>query len=381
MIPLAVPNLTGNENRYLQECIETGFVSSVGPFVSRMEQMVSTSCGAPYSVATASGTTGLHVALTALGVKRDDLVILPTFTFIGSANAIAHCGAEPWLMDVSSQSWTLDVEQLESSLKSKTDRQGDQIIHKESGRRVAAIMPVHVLGMPADMDPIVSIAREYNLPVLADAACALGATYKERKIANVKADISVFSFNGNKTVTAGGGGIVTGSNRELLDRVHHLTTTAKVGPDYDFDEVGFNYRMTNLQAAVGCAQLERLDEFVATKRRIQARYFEALAQNSQVSFFPEPSYAASSCWLAGFVLNEKSHLSVSEIQTRMADAGIQARSFWKPIHLQKPYSNSPVEVTTVTDSFWSRVVTLPCSTSLEVEQQEFVISTLQDILT
>ena len=241
MIPLAVPNVTGNESRYLQECIETGFVSSVGPFVTRLEEMVSRATGAGYSTATASGTTGLHVALIAVGVGRDDLVILPTFTFIGSANAIAHAGASPWLLDINRDGWTLDVAKLSRALQRETHREKRGLIHSKTGRRVGAIMPVHVLGVPADMDAICELARQYQLPVVADAACAIGARYKDRPIGSTGADLSVFSFNGNKTVTSGGGGMVCGEDEALVKKVHHLSTTAKAGADYDFDEVGFDF--------------------------------------------------------------------------------------------------------------------------------------------
>ena len=227
MIPLAVPNLGGNEARYLQECVETNFVSSVGPFVDRFEAMVAEASGASHAVATSSGTTGLHAALTALGVGRDDLVVLPSFTFIASANAISHCGATPWLLDVCGDSWTLDVAQLARVLETQAERRDGDLVHRESGRRVAALMPVYTLGLPAEMEPLVRVAMRHGLPVVADAAAALGARYRGRAVGALGADLSVFSFNGNKTVTAGGGGVVVGEDEALCARVRHLTTTAR----------------------------------------------------------------------------------------------------------------------------------------------------------
>jgi hypothetical protein len=202
MIPLAIPNLAGNEAKYLQECVETNFVSSIGPFVIRFEEMVATAAGARFAVATSAGTTGLHAALAAVGVTRDDLVILPSFTFIASANAIAHCGAMPWLFDVDAGSWTLDGEAVARALAGETERRDGRLVHKGSGRRVAAMMPVFTLGMPADMDRLTALAREYRLPLVVDAAPALGARYKGRAVGALGADLTVFSFNGNKTVTA-----------------------------------------------------------------------------------------------------------------------------------------------------------------------------------
>jgi perosamine synthetase len=367
MIPLAVPNLGGREAEYLRQCIETTFVSSVGPFVTRFEEMVASAASNAHAAATSSGTAGLHAALVALGVGRDDLVILPSFTFIASANAIAHCGALPWLFDVAPDSWTLDPQLLAESLFAETRREKECLIHKPTGRRIAAIMPVHTLGMPADMDPIVALARECGLPVIADGAAALGSTYKGRMPGQLGADLTVFSFNGNKTVTAGGGGAVSGEDAELVQRVRHITTTARVGEDYQHDRVGFNYRMTNLAAAVGCAQMERLPEFVSAKQRIQHQYNDALGGLPGVKLFPSPDWASSACWLAGIVVHNAD--AAINLRRRLKENGIDARSFWKPIHMQAPFLASPVTAQTTSSDIWNRVVTLPCSTGLtEIEQ-------------
>ena len=304
MIPLAVPNLCGNEKRYLQECIETNYVSSVGPFVDRLEDMVNKASGCSRSVATSSGTAGLHLALTAAGVQYQDLVILPSFTFIASANAIAHCGARPWLFDITKDSWTLDPNQLYEELKKTYNLQSGVLTHTKTGRRVSAILPVYTLGLPADMDAINSIAREFEIPVIADAAAALGARYRGRNIGQL-ADISVCSFNGNKTITCGGGGALFGNNVELLEKAFHLSTTARQGAAYDHDEIGFNYRLTNIQAAVGCAQMEQLEQFVARKREIHIAYTEMADEISSINSFPEPAWAESSSWFSGIVLNSQ----------------------------------------------------------------------------
>ena len=378
MIPLAIPDLTGNEAKYLQECVTSTFVSSEGAFVNRLEEMVAALSGAAYAVATSAGTTGLHAALIAAGVERDDLVILPSFTFIGSANAIAHCGAMPYLLDVNKDTWTLDPESLAKVL-SGTDKKNGKVYHRQTGRRIAAVMPVHVLGIAADMDGIVRAAKEHNLPVVADGAAALGTINRGRKIADTGADLTVFSFNGNKTVTAGGGGAICGNDASLVQLARHLTTTARVGADYDHDRIGFNYRMTNLQAAVGCAQLERLSEFVEKKRRIQATYANALTGLSGVLPFPDPAYGKSACWFSGFTLRN-GKMESGELRKSLRERGVDARPFWKPIHLQVPFGGCPREELGVTDELWSTLVTLPCSTSLSNADQSTVIKHVQELL-
>ena len=369
MIPLAIPHLAGNEAKYLQECVETNFVSTVGPFVSRFEEMVASASGAHYAVATSSGTTGLHASLVALGVGRDDLVIIPSFTFIATANAVSHAGATPWLLDVTTESWTLDARQLDHELGATTERNAQgNLIHRPTGRRVAAIIAVYTFGTPADMDDLREVAHRFSLPLVADAAAALGSRYKGRDIAALDADLTVFSFNGNKTITAGGGGVVAGNDKTLVQHVRHLTTTARVGANYDHDVVGFNYRMTNLQAAVGCAQMEMLDAFVETKRRIRRTYNEAF--ESFASPFPEPLWSESACWFSGFVTDATTAIRV---RADLQAAGIDARPTWKPMHLQAPYIDAPRASIEVSDSIWGTIVTLPCSTGISDDELDTVV--------
>lgn len=380
MIPLSVPNLMGNERKYLNECIDTTFVSSVGKFVNRIEEMVAEQCGAKHGVATSSGTTGLHLGLTCCGVGRDELVIIPTFTFIATANAVAHCGAIPWLMDISPDSWTIDTEQLERELETNTYWDGQKLIHKETGRRVAAIMPVYTLGNVPDMDRIREIAQCYHLPVIADAAAALGAEYKGRKIGNL-ADLQVISFNGNKTVTSGGGGMIIGNDTGLMEKMKHLSTTARTSIGYDHDMIGFNYRMTNIQAAVGCAQMERAEEFIQKKREIREFYNQAFAGVGCVSLFPVPDEVRSACWLSGIVLNEDENREVGKLCQRLKEKGIEGRTFWKPVHLQKPYINAvKAESLKNATSLWERILTLPCSTNITKKELEYVVSSVKELL-
>ncbi|MBF0285313.1 MAG: aminotransferase class I/II-fold pyridoxal phosphate-dependent enzyme [Magnetococcales bacterium] len=380
MIPLAIPDLSGNESRYLQECIDSTFISSVGPFVTRFEAAVASACGASRAVATASGTSGLHAALTALGVGRGELVITPSFTFIATANAIAHCGADPWLFDMEPGSWTLDPVQVEESLEWEAEERPEGVFHQKTGRRVAAILPVYTLGTPAAMDRLARLARRYRLPLLADAAAALGATFLGDPVGKLGADLTVFSFNGNKTVTCGGGGAVAGQDAETVDLVRHLTTTARRGADYTHDRVGFNYRMTALQAAVGCAQLERLEHLVGAKRRIRARYDAAFADHPRLSLFPQPPDRESACWLSGVVVYDADSEAMAALRQQLLQEEIDVRPFWKPVHLQQPFAHAPQAALPVTDGVWGHVLTLPCSAALTQEDQERVILAVQRAL-
>ena len=378
-LPLAEPNLSGNEALYLQECIETGFVSSVGPFVEKLESQVLSATGANQAVAVSSGTCGLHLALTVLGVMPGDLVLVPSYSFIASANAVAHCGAEPWFMDVSAESWNLDPGVLNAQLAEETSSRSGGIVHTKSGRRVAAIMAVYGLGLPADMDAICGVANQYGLPVLADAAAGLGASYKQRAIGQIGADLSVVSLNGNKTVTAGGGGVIFGNDTALLQKARHLSTTARSGGDaYLHDQVGYNYRMTNLQAAVGCAQLERLDEFVEAKRRIDQRYRDAVADLPGLSALPAPDWAESACWIAAVCVNSDDDKLPEKLREALKAADIDARQFWRPLHLQPPFEEAAKSAMPIVENFWQRVVPLPCSTHLHADEQDRVIDVLKN---
>lgn len=379
MINLAIPNLTGNEKKYLNECIDTTFVSSVGEFVTRLENMVCESTEANYGVATSSGTTGLHLALMSVGVKRDELVIIPSFTFIATANAVTHCGAIPWCMDISKESWTLDPNVLKNELERETVTDKGNVIHKKTGKRVAAIMPVYTLGTPADMDSINIIARKYNLPVVVDAAAAIGARYKDKNIGSL-ADLTVFSFNGNKTITSGGGGMIIGNNKDLINRIRHISTTARVSSEYDHDMIGYNYRMTNIQAAVGCAQMERLDEFVGIKKKIRRYYNHTFSNIKGISFFPEPLWCESACWFSGIIIEDKKMPKVNELCKELKLKEIEGKTFWKPVHLQKPYINVPKSQMINSEKLWSKIITLPCSTNISDNELKFVTESLVKLL-
>ena len=381
MIPMAIPNLTGNEKKYLDNCIDTTFVSSVGEYVNRFEEMVARATGSIEAVATSCGTTGIHAALTAVGVKYGDLVIIPSFTFIATANAIHHCGAEPWMMEIREEDWCLDPNIVRSEIEKNCEKNGNGgIIHKPTGKRIAALMPVYTLGNIPDMNAFGEIAKDFRLPLIVDAACAIGAKYKGEDFGSL-ANLSILSFNGNKTVTCGGGGAVVGNDREMLEHVRHLTTTARVWPDYDFDEAGFNYRMTNIQAGVGVAQMERLSEFVNTKRKVRGYYEEVFSDLASKGISLFPTTDGASCWFSGIVMPLGSTLDDSKrICAQLKGDGIEARPFWKPIHLQKPYEKCPKTDTQYTDSLWQRIITLPCSSSITDDNLRVVKDSVRRIM-
>lgn len=377
LVPLAVPDVSGNETRYLQECIASTFVSSVGPFVRRFEAAIAASADAPAAVVTCSGTTALHLALVVAGVRRDDLVILPDLTFIASANAISHCGATPWLLDIDPRTWTLDPAAVARALGAEAVKSQDGLVHRPTGRRIGAILTVHMLGAPPDMDGLAAIAQAHGIPLLADGAAALGATYKGRSLARMGACLTGISFNGNKTVTCGGGGAIVGMDESLLDRARHLGATARIGSDYDHDAIGYNYRMTNVEAAIGCAQMERLGAFLDAKRRIRKRYNAAFAGRSALAGFPDSPWGDSACWLSGAVLAPELAARAPDIREQLRDAGIDARAFWKPMHLQTPYADAPCGPVAVGDGLWRRILTLPCSVALtQADQDRAIAATL-----
>lgn len=378
MIPLAVPNISGQEGAYLQECVSSTFVSSVGPFVDRFEEIVAQATGAACAVATASGTTALHAALHDAGVGPGDHVIIPTLTFIATANAVAHCHGDPILVDVDADRWCLDPALVRALLQDRCARDADGVLRlTETGRPVKAMVPVFAMGLPADMDPLVALAREYGLALIVDAAAAIGATYKGRALADMGADSTMLSFNGNKLVTAGGGGALIAAHPDFGPRLRHLTSTARVGAVYDHDIVGFNYRMTNLQAAVGVAQMERLDAFLQDKARIAARYADAFADLDGVLAFPEVADSVSSYWLSGVFMPDAALDDMDALRARLDAAGVASRPFWKPIHQQTPFADSPTALSGFAEHVWLRVQPLPCSSHLSEAEQQTVIAAVR----
>lgn len=370
-IPLAIPELLGNEKKYLNECIDTGFVSSVGPFVDKFEKMLCEETGAAHAVAVASGTCALNTALVVAGVKPGDLVIIPAFTFIATANAVSHCGANPWIIDISNKDWGLDPDLLGEIFRTQTYRKTEGLFHKTSHQKISAVVPVYSLGLPCEMNALRLICNEFQLPLVVDAAAGIGATYHSQPLGLHGGDFTILSFNGNKNITTGGGGAVLSNDANLAKKVRHISTTARIGPDYDHDEVGYNYRMTNLEAAVGCAQLERLTKITERKKSIQEFYQNAFCEISEIQFFPELEDRSGSYWLSGIILNNG---KLEPLMQHLRSLDVESKWFWKPIHHQKPYKNCIRTNTKNSDYLWDKILVLPSSTAITDSELETVVS-------
>jgi len=377
LIPLSVPELRGNEWNYVKECLDTNWVSSAGPFVERLESKVAEYVGTKYAVATVNGTAALHVALLIAGLEPDDEMLVSTLTFIAPANAVRYVGAWPAFIDADPNYWQIDPEKVVNFIERDCRWAKGELRNKVTGRRVRGIIPVHILGHPCDLDPILGIARKYNLVVIEDASESLGAKYKKRRIGSL-GDIACFSFNGNKVVTTGGGGMIVTNNSEWADKARYLTTQAKDDPINSVHRnIGFNYRLTNVQAALGCAQMERLDEFISTKRLIAGRYGEALDDIPGITCMPIAPWASSSFWLYTVLIDkEKFGIGSRGLMRHLDKLGIQTRPLWQPLHMSPAHCKSYVHSSNIADRVTEDALSLPSSVGLKGEDQERVIGSL-----
>jgi len=368
LIPLSVPNIAGNEWKYVKDCLDTGWISSVGSYVTQFEQMVAQFAGAKYGVATVNGTSALHISLLLSGVKPDDYVILPNLTFVASANSIKYIGAEPILIDADPDYWQMDLDLLEEFLENETDEKNGELIYIQDGRRIAAIMPVHILGNMCDMDRFASIIKKYPLPVVEDATEALGTSYKG-KHAGTFSPLGCFSFNGNKIISTGGGGVIVSDNEELAKKAKHITNTAKASADeYYHDEVGYNYRLVNILAAVGVAQMELLPSFIKRKKEAVAFYKKELAGVADIRFQKESSDVETNGWL--FTIQTKHQ---QQLLDHLNANKILSRRFWMPMNKLPMYKDCPyIQKKDNADHIYNTCLSIPCSTSITDEQLEIV---------
>ncbi|MDX6501678.1 MAG: perosamine synthetase [Blastocatellia bacterium] len=364
-IPLSVPEINGNEWEYVKECLDSNWVSSAGPFVERFEQMVADYVGTQHAVATVNGTAALHLALLVAGVQPDDEVLVPALTFIAPANAVRYAGAWPVFIDAEPAYWQMDAEKVMNFLEHRCAWANGELRNKNTGRRVRGILPVHILGHPCDMDPIVDLARKFRLVVIEDATESLGALYKERMVGHL-GDVACFSFNGNKVITTGGGGMIVTDNEAWAERARYLSTQAKDNPiEYIHNEIGYNYRLTNIQAALGCAQMERLASFIEKKRSIAAQYQELLRSVSGITSMPEAGWARSIFWMYTVLVDESPHGNGSRsLLHRLAGHDIQTRPLWQPLHRSAAYTNAEVYGGDVADALNRSALSLPCSVGL-----------------
>jgi perosamine synthetase len=376
-IPLTVPEIRGNEWLYVKECLDSNWVSSVGSYVDRFEEMVAQQTGTKHGVATVNGTAALHVALLVAGVQPEDEVLVSTLTFIAPVNAIRYVGAWPVLIDAEPNYWQMDPARVAEFLERDCRRSDGRLYNRHTGRRVTAVIPVHVLGHPVDLDPILALARKFGLKIIEDATEGLGATYKGRPLGCL-GDIACFSFNGNKIITTGGGGMLVTDNEEWARKAKYLTTQAKDDPiEYIHGEVGYNYRLTNLLAAVGCAQMEQLGTYVAAKRRIAARYNENLVKLPGIVPMKNAPWAASTFWMYSILIEEETFGMDSRTLMRMLGLQkIQCRPLWQPIHQSPAHASKDVVAMPVAEQLASRALSLPCSVGLTEPEQDRVIAAL-----
>lgn len=380
-IPLCVPEIRGNEWKYIKECLDTNWVSSVGPFVDRFERELADYVGTKYAVATVNGTAALHIALLVTGVQPNDEVLVSTLTFISPANAIRYVGAWPVFIDAEPEYWQMDPQKVVDFLDKECQWRDGALYNKTTKRRVKAIIPVHILGHPCDMDPILEIAHKYELPVIEDATESLGAKYKGRMVGHL-GDIACFSFNGNKIITTGGGGMIVTDNEAWARKAKYLTTQAKDDPlEYVHDEIGYNYRLTNIQAAMRVAQLEQLDRHITAKRRIAETYTQTFKDIPGLSPMHEAKWAFSIFWMYT-VLVDKAQFGIGsrDLLRGLAKHKIQTRPLWQPVHLSRAHQDGVMLDCPVAERLNRDAISLPCSVGLTQEEQTRVIRSVRHIL-
>lgn len=379
-IALCVPEIAGNEWRYVKDCLDTGWVSSVGAYVDRFERSVADYVGTKFAVTTVNGTSALHVALRVAGVEADDEVLVSTLTFIAPANAIRYAGAWPVFIDAEPEFWQMDPQRAAEFLEKQCVSSGGVLRNRTTGRRVSALLPVHILGHPVDLDPLLALAREYGLPIVEDATECLGASYRGARVGR-GGDIACFSFNGNKIITTGGGGMIVTGNEAWAKRAKYLTTQAKDDPvEYEHHDIGYNYRLTNIQAAIGCAQMEQLDGFIAAKRRIAATYRSAFADVPGVTPMREAEWAASIAWLCTIRIDPAAFgCSSRELLAALSTRAIQTRPLWQPMHRSAAHAGSQCVGGEIADALCAECLSLPCSAGLTDAEQNRVITAIQTL--
>jgi len=379
-VPLIVPEIRGNEWRYIKDCLDTNWVSSVGSYVDQFEKLSAGRAGTSDAVATVNGTSALHIALLVAGVKPDDEVLVSSLTFVAPANAIRYAGAWPVFIDAEPRYWQMDPAQVVEFLERGCRWDGQSLRNRQTGRRVKAILPVHILGHPVDLDPILAVAEKYAIPVIEDATEGLGAQYRKKSLGGI-GHIGCFSFNGNKIITTGGGGMLVTNNAEWAARAKYLTTQAKDDPiEYIHHEIGYNYRLTNLLAAMGCAQIEQLDAFVEAKRQIAKRYREALASLPGIHLPEEADWALSTFWMYTLLVDEKkSRIDSRGLLRELTAKRIQTRPLWQPMHRSSAHDSSGSPPCPHADTLYRQALSLPCSVGLTQAAQTRVIEAIVNL--
>ena len=359
------PNFEGQEWAYLKECLDSTFVSSVGKFVDEFEANLAKYVGVKYAISVVNGTAALHIALKLAGVQPGDEVLVPALTFVATANAVAYCGAIPHFVDSEENSLGIDVEKLRNHLISIAEEKHGLCINKNTGRVIRALVPMHTFGHPSDLDGLSSISKDFNLVLVEDAAESLGSFYKGRHTGSFGL-VGATSFNGNKTITTGGGGAIFTNDEVLAKRAKHLTTTAKKPHnwEYDHDEIGFNYRMPNINAALGCAQLEQLPKILRQKRELFSLYTAAFDSIPGIKLLREPVNCESNYWLQTIVLEPSHAQYLEQILEQTNGVGISTRPTWKLLSGLDIYQDSPRMSLIGATSLSKRVINIPSSSKL-----------------
>lgn len=374
MIPLSVPNISGNEWKYIKECLDTNWVSSVGSYVSRFEKIVAEFCGVKHAIATSNGTAALHVSLLLSGVRQGDFVIVPNITFVAPVNAIRYLGADPVLIDIDQYGWQLDLDLLSDFLQKETRQTASGCTHSKSGRRISAIMPVHVLGNICEMGRLLMIAENFGIPIIEDATEALGSYYNE-KHAGSFGKFGCLSFNGNKIITTGGGGMILTDDDGLAKHAKHITTQAKSRPDeYFHDEVGYNYRLVNILAAMGVAQMEQLPQFLKNKKEVASKYDEAFKDIK--GFRPQQitRRVNANHWLYTARVSDQARL-----RGHLWDNGLEVRPFWVPMNQLPAFEqNIYYHQDDLSDQVYLSCLSLPCSTGITEVETDTVIRLVKE---
>lgn len=372
-IPLCVPEIRGNEWNYVKECLDTGWVSSVGAYVDRFEREMAAYIGTKHAVAAVNGTSALHIALLVAGVRPEDEVLVSTLTFIAPANAIRYAGAWPVFIDSELDYWQMDPQRVADFLEKECKWENGELRNRQTDRRVKAIIAVHVLGHPVDLAPIQELARKFGLVVIEDATESLGSSYEGHRTGSI-ADLGCFSFNGNKIITTGGGGMITTNNESWARHAKHLTTQAKADPlEYIHDEIGYNYRLTNMQAAMGCAQLEQLNSYVTKKRQIAQTYIEAFLDVPGITPMREAPWAFSNYWMFTVLIDPGLFgMTSRELLHKLAERKIQCRPLWQPIHSSPAYAQCQHQLCPNAEMLYQNCLSLPCSVGLSASDLERV---------
>lgn len=359
------PSFNGNEWLYLKECLDSTFVSSVGTFVDRFEADLATFAGAKHAVAVVNGTAALHIALKLEGVKADDEVLIPALNFVATANAVTYCGATPHLVDSEAHTLGVDTAKLRDYLASHTEQRARQCVNRATGRVVRALVPMHTFGHPVDLDGLMAVAHDFNLALVEDAAESLGSYYHGQHTGTF-GRMGTLSFNGNKTITTGGGGAILTNDAELARHAKHLTTTAKLPHawEYRHNEIGYNYRLPNLNAALGCAQLEQLPAMLAAKRELFRRYQAAIAPVAGVKLIAEPEQCQSNYWLQTLLLDAEQANQRDAILKATNGAGFMTRPAWILMHELTPFKDCPRMDLAGAQSLSQRLINIPSSSGL-----------------